>query len=108
FVGSASPAVSQAEPPAGWWRLYRDPTLDALEEQALAANTDLRVAAANLARAEAGVSAAEAEHEPRLTVSGALQRGQPSAEQYLQFTPAPVATLADVGVGVSYEIDLVG
>jgi NodT family efflux transporter outer membrane factor (OMF) lipoprotein len=108
FLGAASPAVSQDEPPSGWWRLYQDPALDALEQQALAANTDLRVAAANLARAEAAESEAEAAHEPRLQVSGALQRGQPSAEQYLQFTPAPVATLADIGASLSYEIDVVG
>src|SRR3546814_3316218 len=40
------------EPPR-WWRLYDDPRLDALVERALAANTDLRVAAANLERARA-------------------------------------------------------
>jgi len=31
-----------------WWKLYDDPRLDALIAQALAANTDLRAAAANL------------------------------------------------------------
>jgi NodT family efflux transporter outer membrane factor (OMF) lipoprotein len=108
FVGGGSPAVSQAEPPAGWWRLYQDPVLDRLEQQALAANTDLRVAAANLARAEAAASEAKAANEPRLAFSGTVQRALPSAEQYLQFTPAPVATLGDIGASLSYEIDYIG
>jgi NodT family efflux transporter outer membrane factor (OMF) lipoprotein len=108
FLGAASPAVSEAEPPAGWWRLYQDPVLDGLEQQALAANTDLRVAAANLARAEAAAEETRSAGEPRFELSGALQRGQPSAEQYLQFEPAPVANLADIGLGVSYTIDIVG
>jgi outer membrane protein TolC len=33
-----------------WWRLYRDPLLDRLVTQALAHNTDLRQAVANLER----------------------------------------------------------
>jgi outer membrane protein TolC len=108
FVRADTPAVAQVEPPAGWWRLYQDPALDALEQQALAANTDLRAAAANLARAEAGESEAEAAHEPTLRFEGALQRGAPSAQQYLQFTPVPVVTFADIGASVAYEIDFVG
>ena len=38
-------------PPEDWWRLYADPRLDELVAEALAANTDLRLAAANLAQA---------------------------------------------------------
>jgi len=43
-------AVSVAPVPDDWWRLYDNPRLDALIQQALAANTDLRAAAANLER----------------------------------------------------------
>jgi outer membrane protein TolC len=53
------PVVS-APVPADWWRLYRDPRLDQLVQQAMASNTDLRVAAANLSRARAQVDEAEA------------------------------------------------
>jgi NodT family efflux transporter outer membrane factor (OMF) lipoprotein len=108
FVGAASSAISQDEPPAGWWRLYQDPVLNGLVEQALAANTDLRAAAANLARAEAVESEARALGEPRLEIAGSLERGKPSAEQYLQFEPVPVANLADIGAHISYTFDLVG
>ena len=52
--------VVSAPVPADWWRLYQDPRLDQLVQQALASNTDLRVAAANLARARAQVDEAQA------------------------------------------------
>jgi hypothetical protein len=53
FIEAKTAAVSQAPVPDGWWKLYDDPTLNGLVAQALTANTDLRVAAANLARARA-------------------------------------------------------
>ena len=40
--------VVSAPVPADWWRLYQDPRLDQLVQQAMASNTDLRVAAASL------------------------------------------------------------
>jgi NodT family efflux transporter outer membrane factor (OMF) lipoprotein len=49
------PGTSTADPSDRWWRLYEDPVLDRLIERALAANTDLRVARANLLRAQAVV-----------------------------------------------------
>jgi multidrug efflux system outer membrane protein len=108
FLGARSPAVSQDPPPPGWWRLYRDPTLDALEQQALTANTDLRAAAANLARAQAVVSEARAANDPTVTISGAAERARESGESFLMFEPIPPENLADVGLSVSYQIDLVG
>lgn len=108
FLGAQSAAVSQAPPPPGWWRLYRDPALDALEEQALAANTDLRAAAANLARAQAVLSEARAAGEPTLKLNGSVERARESAETFLLFEPIPTENLADIGLSVSYQIDLVG
>lgn len=49
---TAPPGTSTAAPEDGWWRLYDDPALDQLIQRALAANTDLRVARANLLRAQ--------------------------------------------------------
>lgn len=53
--GADQAPVTQGEVPAKWWRLYDDPVVDQLVTQALASNTDLRVAAANLARSRAEV-----------------------------------------------------
>ena len=56
FVGSASPTVSTAAARDDWWRLYEDPTLDALIQQAFAENNQLEAAFANLRAVRASVS----------------------------------------------------
>ena len=56
FVAADSIAVSSEPLPARWWQLYDDPVLDALVTEALTANTDVRVATANLRRARAVLS----------------------------------------------------
>ena len=46
-------SVTPSPLPSRWWRLFDDADLDRLVEKALANNTDLRQAAANLKRAHA-------------------------------------------------------
>jgi NodT family efflux transporter outer membrane factor (OMF) lipoprotein len=108
FLEARSPAVSLAPVPDDWWRLYDDPTLNGLVEAALSANTDLRIATANLARARAVVSEADAAGRPTVSTSASAERARFSGEQFLLTEPLPVESLADVGVKVSYQIDLVG
>ena len=56
FVAATSPAVQPLAPVRGdWWRLYNDPVLDALINDALSENTDVRAAVARLERARAGL-----------------------------------------------------
>lgn len=106
---SAPPALTTTDPlPPRWWHLYDDPVLDTLEEQALAANTDLRVASANLARARAVTAAAEGAKEPDFAISAGAQHARLSGEQYLQPEQLPVADIGDVGAQMSYQIDLFG
>src|SRR5450830_1601056 len=66
FLGTAEAAYKSEPLPAHWWRLYDDPVLDQLVQQAFAANTDLRVAAANLARTRAVLDQAEEERKPEV------------------------------------------
>lgn len=108
FLGAGGAPVSSEALPANWWRLYQDPTLNGLIEEALVANTDLRVAAANLARAHAVAAEARAAGEPSVGFSGGAQRALESAETFLLFEPLPVENLADIGVSVSYQLDLFG
>ncbi|HJV40616.1 TolC family protein [Caulobacter sp.] len=108
FVGATSPAVSQEPVPAGWWKLYDDPVLNGLVEEALKANTDLRVAAANLARARAIAGEADDAGGFKLGASAAGMHARESGEQYLKSEQLPVENLADVGIKVSYQVDLVG
>lgn len=108
FLGAASEAVSQAPVPAGWWKLYDDPVLNSLVEEALRANTDLRVAAANLARSQAIAGEADDAGGFKLGASAGAVHSRESGEQYLLTEQLPVENLADVGVEVSYQVDLVG
>lgn len=100
--------VALADLPPRWWHLYEDPVLDTLEEQALAANTDLRVAEASLTRARAVSAAAEGQKEPEFAASFAAQRARLSGESYLLDEPIPVATLGVGQVGMTYQLDLFG
>lgn len=108
FHGADGPAFTQADPPASWWRLYDDPRLDRLVAEALAANTDLRIAEANLERSRDLSSAAEALREPDVAVGVGASEAQRSAESYVHPGPIPVAGIYDAGVAVSYDLDLFG
>jgi outer membrane protein TolC len=54
-------SVVSAPVPEDWWQLYQDQRLNELVRQALSANTELRVAAANIAKARAQVEVAESQ-----------------------------------------------
>jgi NodT family efflux transporter outer membrane factor (OMF) lipoprotein len=108
LLGATEAGVS-AEPAAShWWALYDEPLLDDLVRQTLAANTDLRIAAANIARAQAAVAIAEDGTLPSTKIDSAFDYGELSGEQYLLTTPLPSTGLYDTGVSVSYQIDLFG
>lgn len=109
FVGAqANPAVSQAPLPLDWWRLYDDLRLDGLIGQAFAANTDLRIAEANLERSHALLAEAQAARRPNLTFNFDPAYAQLSAQQYLQTAAVPAMGLYDVGLSLSYQLDLFG
>ncbi|MED5546453.1 MAG: efflux transporter outer membrane subunit [Pseudomonadota bacterium] len=96
------------ELPPRWWSLYDDPVLDALEEQALAANTELRSAGANLARSAAMVRATKGLHDPQVAVDAEVQRARLSGESFLRFETIPMNNLGIGEANVSYQLDLFG
>ncbi|EHP43427.1 NodT family RND efflux system outer membrane lipoprotein [Cupriavidus basilensis OR16] len=108
LLGTDDPAVSVAQVPDDWWRLYDDPKLDALVQQALSANTSLRVAAANLRRAVAIYHEVEAENLPQAAFSAKTERAQIAGESFLLKEKVPVFNLGDVGFSVSYLVDFFG
>ena len=79
FKGSGEAPFSQAPLPAHWWHLYQDPVLDGLIAKAFAANTDLRIASANLARARSVQREFEDASRPEVGVNAAPAYGKPSA-----------------------------
>jgi NodT family efflux transporter outer membrane factor (OMF) lipoprotein len=103
---SGSSTVSDAEPTGNWWHLYDDPVLDQLTEDALAANTDIRVAVAHLAKARALLREQRGAREPQVGVDGAAQYGRLPGPSI----PGEKRTdmQVDVGLSVAYEVDLFG
>lgn len=104
FQSADDPAFVQAPLPDHWWRLYADPRLDALIEQALTANTDLRVAEANLKRADAVLREAEAGR----TISTTATAGDTLARPSGLGASLPGTVSYDLGLSASYPLDLSG
>lgn len=108
FASARSPAFTGDEPPGRWWSLFRDPVLDRLVEDALRANTDLRVAAANLRQARAVLRETRAGRLPTTGISAGANYGQPSGDALGLPGGAEPSTTFDVGLDVGYQLDLFG
>jgi NodT family efflux transporter outer membrane factor (OMF) lipoprotein len=107
FVSTSPAVTAQAPADDRWWQLYRDPVLDGLVADALAANTDIRVAAARLAKARAALREVRNDRTPQAGISGSGQYGRASAIQTLPGIDRE-AWRVDAGLNVSYEVDLFG
>jgi NodT family efflux transporter outer membrane factor (OMF) lipoprotein len=100
-------AISAAPLPDHWWQLYNDPVLDRLVTDALAHNTDIRTAAANLARARAVLSEQRGARLPTTDLSASYTRSRTPADQ----SPTGKSFQTDffsAGFDASYEVDLFG
>lgn len=116
--GGAAPRLREADValvaptplPPQWWRLFEDPELDRLIERALAANTDLRQAAANLQRARALLSEARAGRLPTTTLSAQYVRQRFGGQVFNAIGNVPPLTtdFFSTGFDASYELDLFG
>jgi NodT family efflux transporter outer membrane factor (OMF) lipoprotein len=110
FVGAGNTAFVAAPAVQAWWRLYDDPTLDGLIEDAILANTDLRVASANIERAQAGLDLAKADTRPTTVLQAASGFSKLSAEQELipGGRALPGKFVYGAGASVSYLLDWSG
>ena len=106
FVSTA-PASSADQPlPASWWRLYDDPVLDRLVQEALSKNADLKVAAANLAYAQGLLGEARVGLLPSTSLSAAADYGR---ARQTPGQPRPESGWSyQGGFTASYEVDLLG
>jgi NodT family efflux transporter outer membrane factor (OMF) lipoprotein len=109
---SVTPTVeSRAAPPDAWWRLYRDPRLDRLIDEAFAANDDLKAAEANLAAARAVLLAARAGRYPTTDVTSSAIRGRDAiTDEILALTgrnPRTIWIYRDE-LDANWELDLFG
>ena len=93
---------ADAEPRGDWWRVFGDPVLDDLERRAMQANTQLQVAAARLAQAQATWQQTEAARGPQVgLVAGASRGTEPGQGLH-------VNNLGQVAVGLSQPVDWTG
>lgn len=105
---STGDTAAAAPLPRDWWRLYDDPNLDALVERAFAANTDLRVAVANLERERGVLSEVDTAQWPSTQISASKSYGN-NASSAGQALPLPNKQWTSAGAfAVSWEIDLLG
>jgi NodT family efflux transporter outer membrane factor (OMF) lipoprotein len=107
FIGSANPAVTSEAVQGDWWRLYQDPVLDRLVGDALKANTDLRVALANVERARALLRETRSQRLPQTSIDAGANYSRTPAGQRAPGAPAEDWNF-DAGLSVSYELDLAG
>ncbi|HWS67826.1 MAG TPA: TolC family protein, partial [Steroidobacteraceae bacterium] len=111
LVSMNAQAESAAEPPDDWWKLYSDSRLDALLEEAFAANADLTAAEANFSAARTGLAAARAARYPETAAKASGVYGRDAiTDEILELGGHPPQTiwlLEDI-LEVSYEVDLFG
>lgn len=107
FIGASSPAVSMKQADDHWWRLYDDPVLDGMVQDALTANTDIRVAIARLEKARAQLRGARSDSIPQTTLGAQPTYGRASESQTLPGADRENWTV-DAGLNVAYEVDLFG
>jgi multidrug efflux system outer membrane protein len=105
---TAQPA--EAQPRGEWWKAFNDPILDQLEADAIAANQNLKAAAARVSQARALVGVAKADRIPKVDAGFGPSRAKPSGAS-LGLPPGTDVTPYTVWRGVlsvSYEVDLFG
>jgi len=105
-------APADALPKGEWWAIFHDDTLNSLEQDALAANQTLKVAAAHLDQARASAALQVATQFPQFGASPSAQRQRLSGNRATSSNfPAtgPVTQSAfTLPFTVSYEVDLFG
>lgn len=105
FAAGSDAAYLQAPLPDQWWKLYEDSRLDGFVSEAVAANTDLRAADANLRRA----SAVAREAEAALTIETGISTSATAARVGGYTLPLPGLTDSYVlGMNLSYPLDPAG
>lgn len=112
FVTTSAAPTSANNPPDDWWRLYRDPVLDALVMQALTENRDLAVAAAHIRRARAAFGEQETRRLPQTSASFGPRYGKPGPDQVVAASRGTDSPSTRWGwapsFALSWEVDLWG
>jgi multidrug efflux system outer membrane protein len=95
---------------AQWWKIYRDPGLDKMVEDALIHNMDLALAIARVDEARGTLGLARSDQFPDLNANGSRSRNRGSQSTVIGIPPGtdPVYDNIRATLNTSYEIDLWG
>jgi multidrug efflux system outer membrane protein len=106
--GAWKPAASAEVLPHGdWWTLFGDPALNDLEAHALAANQNLRAAAARVEQARAAAGLARSAYFPSVVADTSVDRGRTSRTT-ANVLPVEETTTHRGALDASWELDLFG
>src|SRR5262245_38102271 len=100
--GADTPAAAQLD--AQWWRRFRDPTLDALIDAALADSPSLQGAAARVAQSQAQLSSDVRSALPQVQGAAGDSYTQPDLKSQMQ-GKTEGSNLLKVTAQASWEID---
>ena len=105
---AAQPA--EAQPRGEWWRVFNDPALNQLIDEATKANANLGAAAARLTQARAVSGMAEAARIPTVGLNAGAQRSRQSPLESGLANSAQIApaNVYQAKLTASYELDLFG
>lgn len=101
----AEATIALADP---WWTIFADDTLNKLVDEALANNTDVKVAAARVMQARAALRITNADRLPTLDVQGNATRSKASLLASPFASADRYSTLYTVQGVVGFELDLWG
>lgn len=107
---TADTGVAAAADPA-WWRGFRDPALDALVTQALAANYDLAIATTNIEAARASLAEVSTRRRPAVDAQASVQGRRDAVAlnpKFLRLDRLPATPSSTFGLNLAWEIDLFG
>ncbi|MHC3994815.1 efflux transporter outer membrane subunit [Thiomicrolovo sp. ZZH C-3] len=92
---------------ATWWKAFKDETLNALVDEALHNNDDLKIAASRVAQAAASLGFSRAERYPTLDGGASAYRQKTSGETLSPFSGFSYNSF-DLSVTAAYELDFWG
>jgi multidrug efflux system outer membrane protein len=95
------------EPRTGWWHDYHDPHLDALVEEALSNNRDLRIATARVDEFAAILAGTKSQAYPQVGYGLSGERARASEKLIPDFVDPKSTTFTSV-LSASWELDLWG
>ncbi len=107
FVSVEGVQLSAADVERDFWKSFQDPTLDALVEQALAANHDIRIALARLREARAVRGEAQFDRMPTTTADASRTQAR-NADRLAQAPGSDAQSYYQAGFDTSWELDLFG